>query len=59
MRRVLLDNCLDRRLCGHLTGFEAVHVLDLGWERIGDSTLVRMAAEEFDVLVTVDRNMAG
>ena len=59
MRRVLLDNCLDRRLGDHLPGFEVVHVLDLGGERLGGSTLVRMAAEGFDVRVTVDRNMAS
>ena len=58
MRRVLLDNCVDRRLGCFLPGYEVAHVLDLGWDRLGDSTLVRMA-DEFDVRVTVDRNMAS
>lgn len=57
MKRILLDNCIDRRLGEALEGFEVTHVLDRGWQRLGDSTLVRVAADEFDVLVTVDRSM--
>ena len=57
MKRVLLDNCLDQRFGTFLEGFEVVHVLALGWERMGDATLVRVAAGDFDVLVTVDASM--
>ena len=59
MIRVLLDNCLDRRLGAYLAGYESTHVLDLGWERISDVLLLRFAAERFDVLLTVDQNMVN
>lgn len=59
MKRVLLDGCLDRRFGDYLEGFETRHVLDLGWEKMADVRLVEFAADEFDVLVTVDRGMAG
>lgn len=58
MKRVLLDNCVDRRFGAFLVGYQVVHILDLGWDRMADVTLVKFAAEDFDVLVTVDRNMA-
>jgi len=45
---------LGRELVGH----DVRHVLDLGWDQLKNGELVRRAATQFDVLITVDKNMA-
>ena len=56
--RILLDNNLDWRLGRELAGHDVSHVLDLGWSELKNGELIRKAAAEFDVLITVDKNMA-
>ena len=56
--RILLDNNLDWRLGRELAGHDVNHVLDLGWAELKNGELVRRAAAQFDVLITVDKNMA-
>jgi len=56
--RVLLDECVDRRLTRELVGFEVSTVVDLGWAGIKNGALLARAAGKFDVVVTVDRNLA-
>ena len=55
--RVLLDECVDARLVASLTTVEVRTVSDLGWVGISNGQLLALAAAEFDVLVTVDRNL--
>jgi predicted nuclease of predicted toxin-antitoxin system len=57
VRTVLLDNCVDHRLCDALQSHHVRHVRELGWEALSNGELVREAASQFDVLVTVDKNM--
>ena len=57
-RRVLLDECVPRRLGRALLGFEAVHVRDAGWAGQRNGALLRlMVGAGFGVFLTVDRNL--
>ncbi len=57
-RRVLLDECLPRRLRRELPGYEVRTVQELGWAGTRNGALLRRAAAEgFAAFVTVDRNL--
>lgn len=55
--RVLLDECLPRRLKRLITGHDVVTVPEAGWAGRGNGDLLRLASEAFDAFVTVDRNL--
>ena len=56
--RVLLDECVPRRLRRELPGLPVSHVRDEGWTGQRNGALLRlMTAADFTVLVTVDRNL--
>ncbi len=56
--RLLLDNCVDIHAKPLFAGHEVVHVLDRGWEGLGNGKLIAAAADGgFQVLVTVDKNL--
>lgn len=56
-RRVLLDECVPARFKRELPGFAVRTVREHGWASKLDGSLLRDAEVEFDVLVTVDRNL--
>lgn len=56
--RVLLDECIDRRLAQDLTGHEVTTVPEMGWATIENGKLLALAEKEFDVFLTVDRNLS-
>ena len=56
--RVLLDECLPRRLKTDLPDYEVRTVQEEGWAGLKNGDLLRVAAGRFDVLLTVDRNIA-
>ncbi len=56
--KVLLDECLDRRLAKDLIGFEVKTVPQMGWAGVKNGSLMSLAEEEFDVFITVDRNLS-
>ena len=56
--RLLLDECVDRRLARDIGGHEVRTVLELGWAGVQNGALLARAAGQFDVFVTVDRNLA-
>lgn len=55
--RVLLDECLPRRLKRDLVGHDARTTPEMGWASKRNGELLRLAALEFDVFVTVDRKL--
>ena len=55
--RVLLDECLPRRLKRELIGHTARTAPEMGWASKRNGELLRLAAHEFDVFLTVDRNL--
>jgi predicted nuclease of predicted toxin-antitoxin system len=56
--RVLLDECLPRRLKRELVGHDARIVPEMGWASKRNGELLALAAAEFDVFLTVDRNLS-
>lgn len=55
--KVLLDECVDWRLLRDLTAHDAKTVRQLGWEHVKNGALLKLAAAQFDVFVTVDGNL--
>ena len=56
--KLLLDECIDRRLARELPGHFVRTVPQMGWATIMNGRLLRLAEKEFDVFVTVDRNLS-
>jgi hypothetical protein len=55
--RVLLDECVPRALRNDISGHEVKTVAEMGWAGVKNGELMRLAATQFDVLLTVDRNL--
>jgi hypothetical protein len=56
--RVLLDESLPRQLKQHFSAdVEVLTVQERGWSGIKNSELLRLAAGEFDVFLTMDRGV--
>jgi hypothetical protein len=55
--RVLLDECLPRQLKRDLPGHEARTVPECGWAGVKNGELLSWATGQFDVFLTVDRNL--
>ena len=56
--KVFLDECIDWRLARDLVGHEVRTARQMGWTAIGNGELLALASQEFDVFLTVDRNLA-
>jgi predicted nuclease of predicted toxin-antitoxin system len=56
--RVFLDECVDWRLSRDIPGHDIKTARQMGWRSIKNGELLALAAKEFDVFVTVDRNLA-
>lgn len=56
--KVLLDECLDWRLLRQIVGHEVKTARQMGWSTIDNGELLALASKEFDVFVTVDRNLS-
>ena len=55
--RVLLDECLDRRLRKEFHGHLTRTVPEVGWAGLKNGVLLGRAEKSFAVFVTVDRNL--
>ena len=55
--RVLLDESLPIDFAHDLTAVNAQTVKALGWAGLKNGALLRQAAEQFQVLVTMDKNL--
>jgi predicted nuclease of predicted toxin-antitoxin system len=56
--RVLLDECVDWRLSRDVIGHDVKTARQMGWSTIKNGELLALAAKQFDVFVTVDRNLS-
>jgi Domain of unknown function (DUF5615) len=56
--KLLLDECIDRRLAKDLEAHDVKTVPQMGWAGIKNGALLRVAENEFDVFITVDRNLS-
>ena len=56
--KILLDECVPRRLASELAGHDVKHVTDMRWTTIKNGKLLALAEQHFEVFLTVDRNLA-
>lgn len=56
--KVFVDECVDWRLARDIVGYEVKTARQMGWSTIKNGELLALAAKEFDVFVTVDRNLS-
>ena len=56
-KRILLDECLPRDLKKHLESHDVKTVPEAGWASKENGELLALAVPDFDVFVTVDRNL--
>lgn len=57
MKRVLFDENMPRKLRRDLTEFFIRTAQEQGWSSFRNGELIKRAAGEFDVLVTIDQRM--
>ena len=55
--RLLLDECLPRRLKRGLPGHDVSTVPEMGWAGIKNGRLLALAEPAFDVFITIDGNL--
>ena len=56
--RVLLDECLPRRLTRELVGHDARTAPEMGWASKRNGELLALAAGHFEIFLTADRNLS-
>lgn len=56
--RVLLDECVPRRLKRELVGHAVKTAPEMEWASTKNGELLALAAGEFDIFLTSDRNLA-
>jgi predicted nuclease of predicted toxin-antitoxin system len=55
--RVLLDECVPKRLRKELPGHTVHTVVEKGWSGVRNGALLQLATADFDCFLTVDRNL--
>ena len=55
--RVLLDECVPKRLRQELPGHTVQTVVEKGWSGVKNGALLQLATADFDCFLTVDRNL--
>ena len=56
--KILLDECVTKRLKKHLESHEISTVVSQGWSGLKNGQLLRKAIEnKFDLLLTIDKNL--
>ena len=56
--RVLLDECVPRRLKRELVGHDVKTAPEMGWASKKNGELLALAAGKFDIFLTSDRNLS-
>ncbi len=56
--KILVDECVDWRLARQIIGHAVKTARQMGWSAIKNGELLELASNEFDVFVTVDRNLS-
>ncbi|MBD2663344.1 hypothetical protein B6N60_03221 [Richelia sinica FACHB-800] len=56
--KLILDECIDRRLTKEFIGYEIKTVPQMGWEGTKNGKLLALIEKEFDIFITVDRNLS-
>ncbi len=56
--KLILDECIDRRLAKEFAGYEVKTVPQMGWAGIKNGQHLALVEAEFNVFITVDRNLS-
>ena len=56
--RIFLDECIDWRLSRDIIGHDVKTARQMGWLTIKNGELLALASQQFDIFVTVDRNLS-
>lgn len=56
--KVLFDECVPTLLRKYFVGHEVITVTEQGWSGIKNGKLLKLASENFDVFITVDKNLS-
>src|SRR5690606_9977952 len=56
--KILLDECVTKRLQPYLSEYEVFTVSQMSWNGIKNGELMRLCVENnFDILLTIDKNL--
>jgi len=55
--KLLLDECLPKKLKNDLTSHDVVTVPEMGWAGIKNGELLALADKDFDVFMTIDTKL--
>ncbi len=56
--KLLFDECIDRKFTREFVDYEVKTVPQMGWAGVKNGELLALAEAEFDVFITVDRNLS-
>ena len=56
--KLLLDECIDRKLAREFVNYEVKTVPQMGWAGVKNGQLLTLAEAQFDIFITVDRNLS-
>ncbi len=56
--KLLFDECIDRKFTREFVDYEVKTVPQMGWAGVKNGQLLALAEAEFDVFITVDRNLS-
>ncbi len=57
--KILLDECVTRKIKSHLNKHKVFTVFEMGWSGLKNGTLIGNAINEsFDILLTIDKNIS-
>lgn len=55
--KILLDECVPRKLKREFPDHEVMTVVQRGWSGKKNGELLRLMATEFDIFITIDQNL--
>jgi len=56
--KVLLDECVTKKMKSYLKDFEIYTVSEMGWSGVKNGKLISLCVmNHFDILLTIDKNM--
>lgn len=56
--KIFVDECVDWRLARDIVGHEVKTAHEMGWTSLKNGELLARASAQFDVFLTVDRNLS-
>jgi len=56
--KILLDECVTKKLKSYLDGFEVYTVNEMQWSEVKNGELLSLSVDkQFDIILTVDKNL--